>query len=71
LLKKWGALFPTYFTFVMATGIVAIAANDIGYRVLGRVMCGINLLAGAVICGSGGVRLAREPGGGLAGTAAS
>ncbi|MBV8456042.1 MAG: hypothetical protein JO122_05450, partial [Acetobacteraceae bacterium] len=62
LLENWGALFPTYFTFIMGTGIVAIAANETGQRVLGWIMCGINLLAGAIMCCSGLVRLTTEPG---------
>jgi tellurite resistance protein TehA-like permease len=46
----------------MATGIVAIAGNETGQRVLGWIMCGTNLLAGAIMYGSGLVRLTREPG---------
>lgn len=58
---RLGAPFPTYFAFVMATGIIAIAARQLGLPRLGWTLFVIDFAAYAVLWGCGAIRLAHAP----------
>ncbi len=61
LLDRLGSLFPSYFSFVMATGILVIAGVQLGHLLLGAVLFGISLLAYCVVWICGGLRVACAP----------
>jgi tellurite resistance protein TehA-like permease len=52
---------PLYFAFVMATGIVSIAASELGFGRLGWGLFGLNVLAYTVISGLTLAKIARVP----------
>jgi Tellurite resistance protein and related permeases len=54
-------LHPAYFAFVMATGIVSIAAQLLHIPVVPRVLLGVNLVAFVVLWTLTAVRIARYP----------
>lgn len=60
-LDRLGAPFPAYFAFVMATGILAITAQQLGHKVFGWVLYGISLLAYGLVWGCGMARLIHAP----------
>lgn len=58
----WLATFPpAYFAFVMATGIVSIASDYLGYSLIAHVLCGFTLLAYVTIWALQLARLVRYP----------
>lgn len=57
-LAEWD---PIYFAFVMATGIVSIAAWLLDYRLLGRALFAGNVAAYVVVSALTLVRIARDP----------
>ena len=50
-------LSPAYFALVMATGIVSIAAHQLGFKSTAYLLFGINIVAYVVLCGLNGLRL--------------
>ena len=61
-LDRLGSPFPTYFAFVMATGIISIAARGLGYHRLGWALFGIDLFAYGIVWACGVIRLVHAPG---------
>lgn len=58
----WLAAFPPgYFAFVMATGIISIASDYLGYSWIAHVLCGFTLVAYVTIWGLQLARLVRYP----------
>lgn len=43
-------LFPGYFAFVMATGVVSIATHGLGMTLVGLALLGVNVVGYAVLC---------------------
>lgn len=60
---RLGSVFPTYFTFVMATGILCVAAQRLGHHTLAWVLLGCNLPVYWLVWAGGLVRLLASPAG--------
>jgi len=57
-LARFGSLFPDYFAMVMATGIVSIAAHNLGYHGIGWALFACNMPAYLLFWAAGAARLA-------------
>lgn len=56
-MRRLGSAFPTYFTFVMATGILSVGAKRLGYDTLAWVLLGFTTLGYATVWICGVLRL--------------
>lgn len=62
-MRRLGSVFPTYFTFVMATGILSIGAERLGCNTLARVLLGFTLPSYGLVWICGLLRLICSPAG--------
>ena len=60
-MRRIGSIFPTYFTFVMATGILSVGAERLSHDVLAHVLLGFTLPGYGVVWICGLSRLISSP----------
>ncbi len=59
--RRFAALFPNAFAFVMATGILALGAHALGQHRLGWALFAVNIGAWLVFWAAGFLRAVHEP----------